>query len=83
LQDLPGGIGEHDSAWHFVLGQCVRNLDGMSTLIDVIFSEKGDFFSEPCTIIQHQDQRLVTERHGGKDIQEEISELTFARNPGR
>ena len=54
----------------------------MGSLVDMIFPEKGDFFSSQGTVVQHQDQRLVAERHGSKDLQEEIRELALTGNPG-
>ena len=55
----------------------------MGSLIDVVPSEKGDLLSAQCSIVQHQDQRLVTQRHASKNVHEEISKLALAGNPGR
>src|SRR5437762_1480538 len=45
LQDPLCRIGEHDSSWHVVFRQLMRDFDGMGSLIDVIPSEKGDLLS--------------------------------------
>src|SRR2546429_6479605 len=58
------------------------NLDGVSRLINVVLSQKGRLFSSQGTVIQHQNECLVSQRHGGKDIQEEIGKLALTGNPG-
>src|SRR5260370_39337832 len=60
----------------------MRNLDGVSPLINVVLSEKGRLFSSQGTVIQHQNECLVAQRHGGKYIQEEIGKLALTGNPG-
>src|SRR6266566_9309152 len=60
----------------------MRNLDAVSPLINVVLSQKGRLFSSQCTVIQHQNECLVSQRHGGKDIQEEIGKLALTGNPG-
>src|SRR5260370_29496588 len=60
----------------------MRNLDGVSPLINVGVCEKGRLFSSQGTVIQHQNECLVSQRHGGKYIQEEIGKLALTGNPG-
>src|SRR5260370_26569022 len=45
-------------------------------------SPKGRLFSSQGTVIQHQNECLVAQRHGGKYIQEEIGKLALTGNPG-
>src|SRR5260221_5932702 len=59
----------------------MRNLDGVSPLINVVLSQKGRLFSSQGTVIQHQNECLVSQRHGGKYIQEEIGKLALTGNP--
>src|SRR5438552_640480 len=55
----------------------------MGSLIDVVSSQKGDLLSPQGPIVQHQDQRLITQRHARKNVQEKISKLALTGNPGR
>src|SRR5260370_39864257 len=45
-------------------------------------SPKGRLFSSQGTVIQHQNDCLVAQRHGGKYIQEESGKLALTGNPG-
>src|SRR5450432_3170112 len=68
--------------WHVVLGERMWNGDRMRALINMVLSEKGDFFSPQRPIIEHQNECLVSERHGCKDVEEEIGKLALAWYPG-
>ncbi len=82
LQHLPGRIGKDDLPRHFVLGQFVWNFDRVCSLINMVPSEKGGFLSPQSPIIEHQNERLVSERQSCKDVEEEISKLALAWYPG-